>query len=428
MHRPALGKVPALTVDTLTIKATATGITYLHDRKFKNRYAGSKQCAVDINGNLWLSAADLAKDVQAWKTVKGKKVNVSELPGWEYKGGKWVEKETAASPGCRKMLRDTNVIVEPAISTQFPVCQNISEKIAGSGEKIAKKERKKSYSVNKKEVRGRIMGYLNTRKGRKEMYFVTVSFPEGTPDDTCYQAFNTWLTALRQKRKDPKTGKLRPAMLKEYLWIAQRQLGERAPTGKRPTLTIHFHIAIPHFINIQRANALMRGTLKTYAKKGMMPGAVVHAKTKEIGYLACIARYNGVDLAKNKYTRRVVNFALDRGGKALASYLARYVTRNDAGIADKDGNIEVPGFSHLAWHNSRGFSCLFTAVTFTVNEFYRNGFRSQLNAGKQYNMLFATFIPWMNGPPPILLQHLYELNSYIQQLQDEQSTASLYTS
>ena len=246
----------------------------------------------------------------------------------------------------------------------------------------AKKSRKKCYTVNKKEVRQRLLGYINTQKGRKELYFWTVSFPKGTPDHICYQAFNTWLTALRQYK-----------MLKDYLWVAERQTGDRITDGRAPTNTLHFHIAIPHYMNVQRANAMMRGTLKTFAKRGEIPYQPYHPQVK---------KYNGVDICKNRNTKRIVNFAVKKGSRALATYLTKYVTKNDE------------TFEHLAWHNSRGFSCLFTAVTFTVAEFQQFKFGQFLNRVRVFDMNFAKFIPWLYGPPPLLLDHLFKLNSYIQ--------------
>jgi hypothetical protein len=278
---------------------------------------------------------------------------------------------------------------------------------------VAKKPRKKAYTVDKGKVRQRILAMINTQKGKKHLYFWTVSFPAHTPDNVCYQAFNTWLTSLRQR-----------GMLKEYLWIAERQTGERLKVDKAPTNTIHFHIAIPHFMNAQRANAMMKGTLKNLSRRGLMPGAVCNTKTGETYLLPCIAKYNGVDICKNRKTNRVVNFAIKKGSRALATYLTKYVTKNNAGVPNENGEIEIPGFDHLAWHNSRGYSCLFTGVTCTLTEFKRMGFGGYLNRVRVFKMNFATFVPWLYGPPQAVMEHLYNLNSSIQTLFDEQPTAN----
>jgi len=229
-----------------------------------------------------------------------------------------------------------------------------------------------SYHVNKREVRQRLLGYINTEKGKKELYFWTVTFPKQISDDLAYKVFNIWLTSLRQYR-----------MLKEYLWVAERQ----PQTG-----TIHFHIAIPHKMHVQRANAMMRGTLKTFIKRG------------ELAYpLAAASRYNGVDIAKNRNTKRVTNFAIKKGSRALSVYLTKYVTKNDA------------GFTHLAWHNSRGFSAIFTGVTFTVSEFVSLAFDLFLDRTKCIKNDFFTFVPWSReGPPDRITRHLFQLNSFIQ--------------
>ena len=67
VHCPVLGRVPspysAIDAD-LVIKASHTGITFLTQRRYKKRYAGSKHCAVDINGNLFVDAKDLERKLQ----------------------------------------------------------------------------------------------------------------------------------------------------------------------------------------------------------------------------------------------------------------------------------------------------------------------------------------------------------------------------
>ncbi len=374
MQCPLLGRVPSIVGGDLTIKATHTGITLLTERKYRKRYVGSKQAAVAINGELFLSAKELDEEIKqsAERFSKGKKK-----------------------------------------SRCVPTCLNISNEnktgqISDIFEQDAKKERKKSYSINKVEIRQRIMGYLNTQKGKKELYFWTISFPAGTPDAVCYQAFNTWLTSLRKKRQR-KDGTFYRAMLRDYLWIAERQTGERKTSGA-PTNTLHFHIAIPHWMDVVRANAMMRGTLKNLARAGALPGYTQQSYQ--------IIKYNGVDISKNRYTRRITNFAERKAGRALAGYLSKYVTKNNAGAPNENGEIELPGFEHLAWHNSRGFSCLFTGVTFTIQEFIDLGFAHLLNRVRVFKMNFAKFVPWLYGPPPLLMNHLFKLNSYIQTCSD----------
>lgn len=359
---PKLGSVPSIAQDHLCIKASHTGITFLQERKYRKRYTGSKYNAVDINGGL-CNAKELEAEIRSRNEVK--------------KSGH--KKKQNCSPS---LLLLNNIAVENN-DTQ------ISEENSNTGNfatNIARSSRKKSYTVNKKEVRQRLLGYINTQKGRKELYFWTVTFPEGTPDDACYQAFNTWLTSLRKY-----------GMLKDYLWVAERQLGDHLEDPTSATNTIHFHIAIPHYMNVQRANAMMRGTLKNLAKAGAIPYKP-HSRQ--------IIKYNGVDIAKHRATRRVTNFAIKKGARALAVYLTKYVTKNDT------------SFDHLAWHNSRGFSALFTAITFTVEEFKKFGFSHFLNRVRIFKMNFATFVPWLYGPPPLLLDHLFQLNSYIQHIND----------
>jgi len=229
----------------------------------------------------------------------------------------------------------------------------------------------KNYRVHKTEVRNRVLGMINTMRGKKELYFWTVTFPGNTADAIAYKLFNTWLTTCRQKK-----------WLREYLWIAERQQNG----------TVHFHLAIPHKMSVQLANNAMRTTLKNAALKKEIPFNVYQCK-----------RYNGIDIAKNRTTRRVTNFAIKKGAKSLSYYLTKYITKNNT------------SFNHLAWHNSRGFSALFTGITFTTSEFLGYGFRGLVKPGKIIDNEYFLFFAWKDLPPYAVTKHLCEINSWVQE-------------
>jgi hypothetical protein len=344
MQLPCLGRVPSIHQSHLSLKVTQTGVTLLTKCKYRSRYTGSKNSAVDINGNLHLKLSEAKKAAES----KDKK------------------KAAAVQANRNKMLS-----YKSQNSENLSTLQNQLPTTTGDLSTPEQDKPKKAYAVNKREVRQRLLGYLNTGRGKKELYFWTVTFFVGTSDDLCYKIFNIWLTALRKYR-----------MLREYIWIAERQ-----ENG-----TIHFHIAIPHRMDVHKANRMMAGTLKTFARRGELPASIHQC-----------ARYNGVDIAKNRKTKRVINFAVKKGSRALANYLTKYVTKNDT------------KFSHLAWHNSRGYSQLFTGVTFTVEEFKKLAFGFFLNRTRVVEVGdFAKFIPWLYCPPPLFEDHLYQLNSFIQ--------------
>lgn len=353
---PVLGRVPGVVSDELKIKASQSGVVFLPQTRYRTRYTGSKFSKVDINGKLYVDGKQLDKILKESVDPRKKK------------SGRLVSKPENMSSMENK---DTN-----AVSTGKDGLSPLSDNLLPLSEELSTgpaKQVEKNYFINKKQVRQRILGYLNTQKGKKELYFWTITFPAKTPDDLCYQLFNIWLTSLRKYR-----------MLRDYIWIAERQ--------PQKTNTIHFHLAIPHRMCVQRANAMMAGTLKTFAKRGGLPFTVWQC-----------ARYNGVDIAKDRKTKRVINFANKKGSRALAIYLTKYITKNDS------------AFTHLAWHNSRGYSSVFTGVTFTVPEFRRMGYNFYLDRTNIKKMEFAVFIPWINGLPPPIADHLYELNSYIQE-------------
>lgn len=363
-----LAKVPSVVGDALTIKATTAGITILKEGAFRRRYTGNKRCAVDINGRLWLNSSDLRAVIS----------ESSDKP--RQKGKKKGPVETAPAG---KMINTAQISETLASQTNITL-----------PETSPKQPQARVYSINKREVRQRLLAFMNTQRGKKELYFWTVTFPKTTPDDLAYKMLNIWLTTLRQY-----------GMLRNYIWVAERQDGKRN-NYQSATNTIHFHIAIPHRMSVGRANGMMRATIRNFSKRGKIPGYTEnHCRN-----------YNGVDIKKNRTTKRVTNFAIKKGSKALANYLTKYVTKNDA------------TFEHLAWHNSRGYSALFTGITFTLPEFQQNGFSRLLACdvfsgsaaiGDEWAVFdhdFFIFIPWRDGPPEAVAGHLYEVNSHIQNL------------
>lgn len=338
-------------MDELTRKATRSGVTYFKMGRQKKRYTGSSLCAVDINGRLLLKR-ELEKELKGSEPAQPKRK---------------ARVETQAAQ-CENMLLNTGAISHNLSTTEI-------QQETAFRELSTTSPRKKEYRIKAVVVRQRLLSFINTQKGKKELYFWTVTFPMGTTDKIAYQLFNTWLTKLRQRK-----------MLKEYLWVAERQ-GEKSKIGNT---TIHFHIAIPHKMSVQYSNVLMRESMMKFCRSGEIPFSVYQCK-----------RYNGVDIAKHRNTKRVTNFAIKKGAKALAVYLTKYVTKNDQ------------KFEHLAWHNSRGFSALFTAVAFTKQEFAKNGLFLHLDFSRRRENEYFVFVPWNGDPPDILLQHLYELNSYV---------------
>jgi len=341
-----LCRVPNMSGDDLTLKTGWAGVAMLTGlSRYKKRYTGSRSCTVDINGKLWERSADLKKHLTAEQLERD---------------------NLGAKKGRGKLTK-----VKPRTGEQ---------KLRGEDTKRIKT--KGNYSVNKTEIRNRIHCFLHTiRRQKAQLYFWSISFPEQITDQLAYQAFNTWLTVLRQKK-----------WLRNYLWVAERQSGERLKDpNKKPTNNIHFHIAIPHYLSVTAANRTMQTILQTYSKRGDLGNYSVYQ----------CKRFNGVDIAKNRKTKKVTNFAIKKGSRSLTTYLTKYVTKNDG------------KFDHLAWHNSRGFSALFTGLTCTHKEFLRVGWDEKIILDPVIVNEYFLFFAWSNGPPTNLMDHLTDLNSYV---------------
>lgn len=232
--------------------------------------------------------------------------------------------------------------------------------------------KRRAYSIARGIITQRIKQCIIAQKTSKELYFVTISFPKQVSDQQGYKYLNQWLTVARKER-----------LIRQYLWVAERQkIG-----------TIHFHIAIPHRVYVPKLNRIMVTVLSNEVRKGRLDYNLQAAK-----------RYNGVDLAKHRTTKKVINFAVKKSGKSLANYLTKYITKNTS------------EFPHLAWHNSRMFSNLVIKISFTDSEIHSIQWMNFLNDSKIFATEFFTFIPWYGEPPDCVIQHFAQVNSFVMQL------------
>lgn len=238
-------------------------------------------------------------------------------------------------------------------------------------EKIKKERLKRLYFVDKKQVSHRIKNYVLAMPGEKLLYFWTVSFPINTSDNVAYILMNKWLTRLRFENK-----------IGSYLWVAERQVNG----------TIHFHIVLNRRMNVARANKYMRASIMHCINDGSIAYDRIQAM-----------RYNGVDIAKDRNTKKVVNFALNKKQRSLARYLTKYVTKN---------NI---GFDRLAWHCSREYSNLCIAVRVSESEWITTNTKFFISDKPIFENEWASFYPWLRDTPPDFLNYISSLNSTILQ-------------
>lgn len=370
LQMPEIPKFTRLS-GTLTRIASPAGVTYLKQGSIKSGvYLGSKYHAVDIEGIPWAKKSEL------------KKITRKE---------KYVKKRTPVETGVRKQflpimkgqISENLLTSEPGLLT----IPNELSTIDVNAKNIASKPEKRLYKIKKTLVRNRLLAYTNTKKGSKCLYFFTVTFPAGMPEPMGYRILNTWFTSLRKQK-----------LLREYLWVAERQKNG----------TIHFHIAVPHFMKVQHVNGIMRKILLGYAIRKEIPFSPEKFGPK---------MYNGVDIAGTPPSpgrpKEATNFAHKKKSGSLANYLTKYVTKNNE------------TFEHLAWHNSRGFSALFYSVALSRESFQITGLHNRLNWAKAFyskgisgtpaDGLFV-FVPWFGNAPPLFWDALKVVNNFFQSL------------
>lgn len=230
----------------------------------------------------------------------------------------------------------------------------------------------REYQIDKKKVSHRILGFANKMKGEKLLYFWTVSFPIKTTDDEGYRLLNIWLTRMRSELH-----------LKNYLWIAERQKNS----------TVHYHICINQRLDVRKANRFMRSAIMTSINSRSINWTREAAKN-----------YNGVDISKNRKTKRTINFAKQKNQKALSNYLTKYVSKSNE------------KFTHLAWHNSRGYSNLVIQVCLTAPEYFGSSLRLQVDVDNPLIGEYFTFFRWVGTPPADLCSYLAMINQLIDDL------------
>lgn len=246
-----------------------------------------------------------------------------------------------------------------------------------------KEQQQRFYQVNKKEVTHRIRNFVNSMSTEKKLYFWTITFPPKTSDNTAFILFNKWLTRCRKELN-----------LKSYIWVTERQEGDRLnDSSKKATHTIHFHIAFHQRICVQKANRFMRACIFTSIDNG------------EIEYNRTAAKnYNGVDIAKDRKTKRVINFAKRNKQKSLVNYITKYVTKNNG------------QFTHLAWHSSRDYSNLITSIRITLEEYQQSNFKSLLLPKPTIISEWFTFFAWSKDPPQNFLAYMAFANQTAREL------------
>ncbi len=267
-----------------------------------------------------------------------------------------------SDPRLESFLVENKLLKQPDPEKKKPV-----RKIAGfDSAEVKEPPAPREYRVNKKLIRARVYGFL-LGQAKPVLHGWVASFPPCVSEHLAHKALNTWLTVCRQS-----------LFLREYLWTKERQ-----PT----TGTVHFHALIPQYLDVVKANRAMAVILANMVRSGELKWSISGA-----------ARYNGVHIMKHKNTKRVTNFAKGSEQRSLANYITKYVSKNDE------------EYSHLAWHNSRGFSSVMTGLCLTEAEAKYLGLRQYLNMEKVHAGEYAIWIGWKQAPPAFFNDALRLMN------------------
>lgn len=169
--------------------------------------------------------------------------------------------------------------------------------------------RAKGYGkADKLKIKCKIMAWADLLNSRQSFKFITITFPQNTPDKLARTALNTWLTRIRKVFE-----------LQNYIWVAERQLNG----------TIHYHLLVDIYLPIRVINRYMSVTLANLLDK---------TQGHQIKFDA--AKYNGVDISQVMSVSSTIR------------YVSKYLTKSSD---VSDGAI---------WHCSRSISALVTSASF----------------------------------------------------------------
>jgi len=153
------------------------------------------------------------------------------------------------------------------------------------------------YKVNATKVKRRIWLMFLIRNISR-IHFLTITFPEGLPDNTVFWLLNTFFTNMKHQ-----------GYFKNYIWVSERQKNG----------TIHFHIFITQYTPAENIQSAISSSLTTAYKKGISTYPPAQC-----------ANYQGFFFSKNRHGKviNLKNLKSDKR-KLVASYCAKYVSKDE---------------------------------------------------------------------------------------------------
>ncbi len=305
-----------------------------------------KDCKITNNGVIWLKSNEYGN------RVAGKKIIQEKAP-------KSIISTFSKQYSLTKKLTDNDYYYNPegnrSINLELPRCKSRKESV------------KKLYSINKRKVRARLTNFINTEQGQSRMYFYSLSFPKNINENVAYSLLNSTLTTLRTTHN-----------VKNYLWIAERQKNG----------TIHYHLALYHFIKVRIINDVVKKYLCHAIRKQQLNWTITAAKN-----------YNGVDIAKDRSTRIATNFADKNKVKKIAGYLTKYITKG------------TEKFTRQAWNSSKSLAAISDGICVSINEVVQLFSSWEISDSACYANDFCMFFKWIDEPPDIYLQLMFDINT-----------------
>jgi len=187
---------------------------------------------------------------------------------------------------------------------------------------------------SKNKIRNKVYSFaLCTMYNKKNINFITLTFPAGTQDATAREILNIWLTRVRKYVEERKSNNVL-----NYVWVSERQKNG----------TLHFHLLTDTFLNIIKVQNFLNIAIANKLTKEAKAQAITQSQQRFLTNYKNGIQASGIDV------KSVKHYQINK----VSKYLTKYVT--------KANNTTVINGS--IWNCSQSISQLYTGVGLTEDE------------------------------------------------------------
>lgn len=186
----------------------------------------------------------------------------------------------------------------------------------------------------KSKIRSKIYAFcMLCMLNKKNINFITLTFPQGTSEQDAKEILNTWLTRVRFYVESRASNNVF-----NYLWVSELQKNG----------TMHFHLLTDCFLNVVKVQNFLNVSISNKICQNAKTQIISQSQQRFLHNVNTGTSPSGLDIQSVKYydTRKVT------------AYISKYVTKMNA-------QTTIQG---AVWNCSQSISALYTGVGLTEQE------------------------------------------------------------